>query len=69
MKKYRFTIEVPANTEAEAQAKLNLLLDLGIFFKDFDTSRLTSTVFNCLLLLLADKCSPQANDTGSNKKR
>jgi hypothetical protein len=34
MQTYRFTIEVPANTEAEAQAKLNLLLELGAFFKE-----------------------------------
>ena len=55
MEKYRFIIEVSANTEAEAQAMLNLLLDLGTFLKDFYASRLTSTAFNCLLLFLAEK--------------
>lgn len=69
MEKYLFTIEVSANTEAEAKAKLNLLLDLGVFLKDFDAGRLTSTLFNCLLLFLADKCSPKVNDASDNKKR
>ena len=69
MEKYRFIIEMSAKTEAEAQAKLNLLLDLGTFLKDFYASRLTSTVFNCLLLFLAEKCNSNVNDTGVNKKR
>ena len=69
MQKHRFIIEVSANTEAEAKAKLNLLLDLGVFLKDFDAGRLTSTFFNCLLLYLAEKCSSQVKDTGINKQR
>jgi hypothetical protein len=69
MEKYRFTIEVSANTEAEAQIKINLLLELGAFLKDFNTNRLTSSFFSYLLLYLAEKYSPQVNDTGINKQR
>ncbi len=59
MEKYRFIIEVPANTEAEAQAKLNLLLELGIFFKEFDASHLTRSVVIYLLHQYAGKyCTP-----------
>ncbi|OQP45432.1 hypothetical protein A4H97_32320 [Niastella yeongjuensis] len=58
MQKYRFTIEVPANTEAEAQAKLNLLLELGAFFKEFDPSHLTRSAIVYLLHYYANKyCS------------
>lgn len=69
MEKYRFTIEVSANSETEAQVKLNLLLELGAFFKDFNANRLTSSLFNYLLLYLADKCSSRAKDSGINKQR
>ena len=69
MKNFRFTIEISAKSQLEAEVKLNLLLDMGVFFKDFNASRLTSSFLNYYLLYLADKCSPQAKDTWSNKKR
>jgi hypothetical protein len=69
MKNYRFTIEIPAKSQLEAEVKLNLLLEMGAFFKDFNASRLTSSFLNYYLLYLADKCSPQAKDTSNNKQR
>lgn len=66
MEKYRFIIEVPANTEAEAQAKLNLLLELGTFFKEFDASHLTRSTIIYLLHHYAGKyCT---NHNGSKKQ-
>lgn len=61
MEKYRFIIEVPANTEAEAQAKLNLLLELGAFFKEFDASHLTRSVVIYLLHHYAGKYCTSPN--------
>jgi hypothetical protein len=66
MEKYRFTIEVPANTEAEAQAKLNLLMELGTFFKEFDASHLTRSVIVYLLHHYAGK---YCTDHNSFKKQ
>ena len=63
MQKYRFTIEVPANTEAEAQAKLNLLLELGAFFKEFDPSHLTRSAIVYLLHYYANKYCPDPNSS------
>lgn len=69
MKKYQFKIEIPAKSQLEAEVKLNLLLDMGIFFKDFDANRLASSFFNYYLFYLADKYCPQAENPGNNKKR
>lgn len=63
MEKYRFIIEMPANTEAEAQAKLNLLLELGTFFKEFDPSHLTRSVIVYLLHHYAGKYCTDHNNT------
>lgn len=41
MENYQFTIEVQAPSELEAKAKLNLLLQIGAFLKDFDAGKLT----------------------------
>jgi hypothetical protein len=61
MEKYRFIIEVPANTEAEAKAKLDLLLELGTFFKEFDASHLTRSVIVYLLHYYAGKYCTNPN--------
>jgi hypothetical protein len=66
MEKFRFIIEVPANTEAEAQAKLNLLMELGAFFKEFDPTHLTRSVIIYLLHYYAGKYCPDPN---SSKKQ
>lgn len=68
MKKYQFKIEIPANSQLEAEVKLNLLLDMGIFFKDFDANRLASSFLKYYLFYLADKYCPKPDDTDNNKK-
>ena len=68
MKNFRFTIEISANSEAEAQAKLNLLLELGAFFKEFDARKLTGSFIIYLLLHLAGKSSSQLNNSNNKQK-
>lgn len=46
MKKYSFILLIPANCEQEAKAKLDLLLQLGSFFKDFDVCELAGSFLN-----------------------
>jgi hypothetical protein len=65
MEKFRFIIEVPANTEAEAQAKLNLLFELGIFFKEFDAGHLTRSA---IIYLLHHYAGKYCTDSNSSKK-
>jgi hypothetical protein len=61
MEKYHFMIEVQANTEAEAQAKLNLLLELGAFFKEFDARKLTGSFILYILAHCAGRYRSQLN--------
>lgn len=63
MEKYRFILEIPANTEAEAKAKLDLMLELGIFFKEFDASHLTRSLVFYLLHHYAGKYCTSPNDS------
>lgn len=49
MKTYRFILEIPANTEQEAKAKLDLMLQLAAFCKDFNVADLASSFLNYYL--------------------
>lgn len=49
MNTYRFVLDIPANTQREAQAKLDLMLQLAAFFKDFNTTNLATSYLNFLV--------------------
>lgn len=49
MNTYRFILEIPANTEQEAKAKLDLMLQLAVFCKDFNVADLASSFLNYYL--------------------
>lgn len=46
MNNYRFILEIPANSEQEAKAKLDLMLQLATFCKDFNTADLAGSFLN-----------------------
>jgi len=46
MNSYRFILEIPANSEQEAKAKLDLMLQLATFCKDFNTADLAGSFLN-----------------------
>lgn len=46
MNNYRFILEIPANSEQEAKAKLDLMLQLASFCKDFNTADLAGSFLN-----------------------
>lgn len=49
MNTYRFTLEINANTEKEAQAKLDFMLQLATFCKDFNVTNLATSYLNYLV--------------------
>lgn len=46
MNNYRFILEIPANSEQEAKAKLDLMLQLATFCKDLNTADLAGSFLN-----------------------
>lgn len=75
MNTYRFVLEIPAHSQAEAKAKLDLLLQLGAFFKDFNGIKLTESLLAYWLLHAAGKagvkvsgqCYNDTPDSSENK--
>jgi len=59
MQYYTFPISVQAHSEAEAKAKLNLLLALGSFFVDFEIGDLAGAFVKSKLLECAGKVSQE----------
>jgi hypothetical protein len=59
MQYYTFPISVQAYSEAEAKAKLNLLLALGSFFVDFEIGDLAGAFVKSKLLECAGKVSQE----------
>ena len=59
MQYYTFPISVQAYSEAEAKAKLNLLLALGSFFVDFEIGDLAGAFVKSKLLESAGKVSQE----------
>lgn len=49
MEKYHSKLNVPGITDAKAQAKAILLIELAAFFKEFDARRLTGSIILYIL--------------------
>ena len=69
MKNYQFTIEIPAETEIEAETKLELLMEVAAFLKTFDLTKLSSTFLYYMLLVLAGKCSQKLSNPSRQGQR
>ena len=52
MNSYKLAIEIPAHSKKEAEAKLELLLQLAAFFADFDLRNLATSFIKYKLLNL-----------------
>ena len=61
MKNYKFIIEIPAETDVEAETKMELLMELAAFLKTFDLTKLSGTFLYFMFLILAGKCSQKIN--------
>jgi len=62
MQYYTFPISVKARTEAEAKAKLNLLLSIGSFLVDFEIGDLAGAFLKSKLLECAGKALEKKDD-------
>jgi len=55
MENYPVVIDVQANTAAEARAKIDLLIQMGTFFSDFNLSNLADAFVKFQLLSCAGR--------------
>jgi len=62
MQYYTFPISVQAYSEADAKAKLNLLLAIGSFFVDFEIGDLAGAFLKSKLLECAGKALEKKDD-------
>jgi hypothetical protein len=75
MKTYRFVLEIPAHSEQEAKAKMDLLLQWAAFPKDLDVESLAGSllkycILNCLeKYLSSSNGSPSTHALSSGKPR
>lgn len=74
MNTYRFILDIPANSEKEAQAKLDLMLQLATFCKDFNVNHLAASyvnylVWNKLGKYLEPKQTPSPAGTANNSTK
>jgi hypothetical protein len=60
MNSYKLTIEIPAHSKKEAEAKLELLVQLAAFFGDFDLRNLATTFIKYKLLNLLGQSNTKA---------
>lgn len=74
MKTYRFVLEIPARSEQEAKAKMDLLLQWAAFPKDLDVESLAGSilqycVWTCLEKYLSSSGKTQNISIPSADKR
>lgn len=74
-KPFTVSVKVEAYSQAEAQAKVDLLLQMGAFLKDFNLNKLVGSIANHFLISkvteIAEKQKPDATTMNSRcvKKR
>ena len=56
-KQFTVSVNVEAYSQADAQAKVDLLLQMGAFMKDFNVNELAGSVLKSLLTSTVDKVS------------
>jgi hypothetical protein len=74
MKTYRFVLEIPAHSEQEARAKMDLLLQWAAFPKDLNIESLAGSllqygVWHCLEKYLSSSGKTQNKSIPSTDKR
>ena len=73
MKTYRFVLEIPARSEQEAKAKMDLLLQWAAFPKDLDVESLAGSllkycILNCWAKYLSSSDKTQNKSIASAEK-
>lgn len=63
MNNYKLTIEIRAHSKKEAEAKLELLVQLAAFFADFDLRNLATTFIKYKLLNLLSQSIQKQPDS------
>lgn len=65
MKTYRFVLEIPARSEQEAKAKMDLLLQWAAFPKDLDVESLAGSLLKYCILNCWEKYLSSSNESPS----
>lgn len=60
MNKYKLSIEIAAHSQAEAEAKLQLIVQLAAFFTDFDFENLAATFIRFKMLHFLKRTNSKA---------
>lgn len=69
MNTYRFILEIPAYSQAEAKAKMDLLLQWAAFPKDLDVTSLAGSLVQYFVLNRVEKFLASSGQTPTNTSK